>query len=170
MLKKHKYDNIYQTDGYYMYAICQKKLLKEKIMNFLVTALAIGTINSNVALNNQISSKIEEHNAMVQEKVEEGIKYFNEHLEKGKEYLEQHSEEGKEYLEQHMEEGKEYLEQHAEEGKEYFEQHMEEGKKFLEDNWEKGFDRLDKETNSKLGTRLKGVYNKFKDTFQKLFK
>ena len=44
-------------------------------MNFLVTALAIGTINSNVALNNQISSKIEEHNAMVQEKVEEGIAF-----------------------------------------------------------------------------------------------
>ena len=123
MLKKHKYDNIYQTDDWHMSVICQKKrILKEEIMNFLVTALAIGTINGNVALNNQISSKIEEHNAMVQEKVEEGIKYFTEHLEKGKEYLEQHSEEGKEYLEQHMEEGKEYLEQHSEEGKEYFEQ------------------------------------------------
>ena len=95
-------------------------------MNFLVTALAIGTINSNVALNNQISSKIEEHNAMVQEKVEEGIKYFNEHLEKGKE--------------------------------------------FLEDNWEKGFDRLDKETNSKLGTNLKSLYNSIKDKFSGLFK
>ena len=69
-----------------------------------------------------------------------------------------------------MEEGKEYLEQHAEEGKEYFEQHMEEGKEFLEDNWEKGFDRLDKETNSNLGTNLKSLYNSIKDKFSGLFK
>lgn len=46
-------------------------------MNFLVTAFAIGTINSNVALNNQVSTKVKDHNDMVQEKIEEGIKYFN---------------------------------------------------------------------------------------------
>ena len=91
-------------------------------MNFLVTAFAIGTINSNVALNNQVSTKVKDHNDMVQEKIEEGIKYFNDHLEEGKEYLKDHSEEGKEYFEDHLEEGKEYLEKHAEEGKEYFEE------------------------------------------------
>ena len=47
---------------------------------------------------------------------------------------------------------------------------MEEGKEFLEDNWEKGFDRLDKVTDSNLGTNLKSLYNRIKDKFSGLFK